>query len=56
MLVPLVDATAVANVLTELVAVAACKVMVLVPATAGAASVTCPLVSPVKTSELMFNP
>ena len=54
--VPDVDATAVANVLTDIVAVAACKVIVLVPATAGAASVTCPDVSPVKTSELMFNP
>ena len=32
------------------------KVSVFDPATAGAASVTCPLVSPVKTSELMCNP
>lgn len=56
MLVPDVDATAVANVLTDIVAVAACKVIVLVPATAGAASVTCPDVSPDMTSELMFNP
>jgi hypothetical protein len=49
--VPDVDATAVLNVLTELVAVAACSVSVFVPATAGAAIVTCPDVSPVKTSE-----
>jgi hypothetical protein len=53
MLVPEVDATAVANVLTELVAVAACKVSVFDPATAGAAKVTVPLVSPDMTSELM---
>ena len=53
MLVPDVDATAVANVLTELVAVAASKVSVFDPATAGAATVTVPLVSPDMTSELM---
>jgi hypothetical protein len=34
--------------------VAAGNVNVFDPATAGAASVTCPLVSPVKTSELMI--
>ena len=34
--------------------VAAGNVIVFDPATAGAASVTCPLVSPVKTSELMI--
>jgi hypothetical protein len=56
MLVPDVDATGVANIFTELVAVAASKVSVFVPATAGAAIVTCPLVSPVKTSEAMFDP
>ena len=49
--VPLVGATAVANVFTELVAVAASKVSVFVQATEGAATVTCPDVSPVKTSE-----
>jgi hypothetical protein len=54
--VPEVDATEVAKTLTELVAVAACKVSVLDPATAGAAKVTVPLVSPDMTSELMFNP
>ena len=52
--VPDVDATAVANVLTELVAVAASKVSVFVPATAGAASVTAPDVSPDMTSELIY--
>jgi hypothetical protein len=51
--VPDVDATAVDNVLTELVAVAASKVNVFDPATAGAATVTVPLVSPDMTSELM---
>ena len=56
MLVPDVDATAVDNVLTELVAVAACKVSVFDPATAGAETVTVPLVSPEMTSELMCNP
>jgi hypothetical protein len=45
-LVPDVDATAVPNVLTELVAVAASNVKVLVPATRGADTVIAPLVSP----------
>ena len=54
MLVPDVDATAVANVLTDIVAVAACKVIVLDPATAGAANVTVPDVSPEMTSELIY--
>ena len=49
-LVPLA-VTAVANVLTELVAVAACKVSVFDPATAGAATVTVPLVSPDMTTD-----
>ena len=53
MLVPDVEATAVASVFMELVAVPACKVSVLDPATAGAAKVTVPLVSPDMTSELM---
>ena len=52
--VPDVDATAVPKTLTELVAVAASKVSVFVPATAGAASVTAPLVSPDITSELIL--
>jgi hypothetical protein len=52
--VPEVDATAVANVLTELVAVAACSVIVFDPATAGAANVTVPLVSPEMTTDDIF--
>ena len=55
MLVPDVDATAVANVLTDIVAVAACKVIVLDPATAGAANVTVPDVSPeITTDDIYF--
>ena len=49
--VPDVEATAVPNVLTELVAVAACKVSVFDPATAGAATVIVPLVSPDMTTD-----
>ena len=53
--VPDVDATAVANVLTELVAVAASKVSVFVPATAGADTVIAPLVSPeIITDDIFF--
>lgn len=51
--VPDVDATAVDNVLTDIVAVAACMVMVFDPATAGADNVTVPDVSPEMTTELM---
>ena len=55
MLVPLVDVTAVDNVFMELVAVPACKVSVLDPATAGAATVTVPLVSPeITTDDIYF--
>lgn len=49
--VPDVDATAVASVFIELVPVPACKVSVLDPATAGAATVTVPLVSPEMTTD-----
>jgi hypothetical protein len=42
------------DTLTELVAVAASKVSVLDPATAGAANVTVPDVSPDMTSELIY--
>ena len=52
---PLVLATAVDNVLTELVAVAASKVSVFDPATAGAAMLTVPLVSPeITTDDMVF--
>ena len=54
MLVPLVEATDVDNVLTELVAVAASKVNVFDPATAGADTVTAPLVSPEMTTDDIF--
>lgn len=55
MLVPLVDATAVDKTLTELVAVAASKVSVLVPDTAGADTVIAPLVSPeITTDDIYF--
>lgn len=52
--VPLVGATAVLNVLTELVAVAASSVSVFVPATAGADTVIAPLVSPEIITEDIF--
>ena len=52
--VPEVVATAVPNVLTELVAVAASKVNVFDPAIAGAAILTVPLVSPEMTTEDIF--
>lgn len=53
--VPDVEATAVDNVLTELVAVAASKVSVFDPATAGAAMLTVPLVSPeITTDDIYF--
>jgi len=53
--VPLVEATAVDKTLAELVAVAASKVSVFVPATAGAAIVTAPLVSPeIITDDIYF--
>jgi len=52
--VPDVVATAVDNVLTELVAVAASKVSVFDPATAGAAMLTVPLVSPEITTDDIF--
>ena len=45
-----------AVLLVKTVPVKAGRVSVFVPATAGAEIVTCPDVSPVRTSELMFNP
>lgn len=53
-LVPEVDATAVANVFNDIVPVAAWTEIVLVPATAGTDIVTAPLVSPDRTRELIY--